>query len=219
VLELPVAKPLVPLMPLRMRRSLLPPGTEVGEWEGVGHFLAVVGEEVRRFRDPGGLPSPAGMQLPVLEPLPFALAGEAGLKQLHPPLSPEQWAQAVAEGTPAAEARVRVHLYAHGMQPALRRTVWPYLLDVLAWSDTPAQREAKLAHVATTYYHQVQAWHVLLAQTDEESGTSFRRRSTSNAGDEAEGGDPVDKLKERIYRIGGCGCCCLPACLFAGVSL
>lgn len=83
VLEAPVARPLVPLIPAHIRDYVMVERDEaVGEWAGVDNFLSVVGEEIRRLRTRGSVSTPVGVSLPPLRALDFELLPVEEIKSL-----------------------------------------------------------------------------------------------------------------------------------------
>ncbi|KAJ3293068.1 GTPase activating protein [Borealophlyctis nickersoniae] len=208
VLEHPLARPILPLIPPNIRSYFLSSAEAealLEEYDSFGQYLArYAGELGERWRPTH--PSEAG-KLVMDKSGDFEnLAIGHTHHRTGRPLSAEQWVSFYDASGRLTVSReyVRAYVFASGVENDIRVDVWKYLLNVYPWDSSESERAKLLDARRAEYESMKQHWKNILseaAEIEDSPKPSGQEGTSSRAGDEREDGDVVSKLKERKYRV------------------
>ncbi|KAJ3054087.1 GTPase activating protein [Rhizophlyctis rosea] len=205
VLEHPLARPILPLIPTNIRSLFLSSAEAealLEEYDSFGQYLARyagdLGGRLRRDRR-------AEVETILDKTGDFeVLAVGRTHHRTKQPLSAEHWVSWYdPKGRLVVTADyVKAYVFTAGVENDIRPDVWKYLLDVFPYNSTDDERMKLLDAKRQEYESMRNSWQKILAEAagevPEEQDTAS---SNARAGDEREDGDVVSKLRERKYRI------------------
>ncbi|KAJ3040620.1 GTPase activating protein [Rhizophlyctis rosea] len=205
VLEHPLARPILPLLPTNIRSLFLSSAEAealLEEYDSFGQYLArYAGDLGERLR---------GDRRAAVEPVVDktgnfeVLAAGRTHHRTKQPLSAEQWVSWYdPKGRLVVTADyVKAYVFAAGVENDIRPDVWKYLLNVYPYDSTDEERSKLLDSRQKEYDHMKQQWQKILAEAAEtEPEEREETAGEGRAGDEREDMDVVSKLRERKYRI------------------
>ena len=91
--------------------------------------------------------------------------------------------------------QVACKIFCGGIEPNLRSTLWPRILDAISWSGSDFKSKEE------DYNQMKMSWMQVLGESGNSSPVHLHKPSEGAVGDENENQDVVAKIVERIYRI------------------
>ena len=201
-LENPLAGPLIPLIPEKVRSQFLSNDeaeTLIREYESSQHYLARFSRDIltpshlKRMRESETTQNDTTHDFEVLRKR----------YQSHftgTPLTIEKWASwhnedGYLQVTPYI---VACTVFCGGIEPQLRKELWPKILGAISWKG---KRFQNLDEKETHYLSMKSNWMKILADAGDRSPTKIEVPHDGAVGDENENADELTKLNERFYRI------------------
>ncbi|KAI9343462.1 rab-GTPase-TBC domain-containing protein [Zopfochytrium polystomum] len=210
VVEHPYARPILPLIPTRIRDFILSSVEAealVNEYDSAGHYLSRFANELQSRLRPTAQKPDAPTVVDKTRDFEVISAGRTS-KRLDTPMAAETWIGLYDRNgvvsIPSLDAR-KLIFYA-GVDDDIRCEVWKYLLKVYPWDSSEPERQEIMVFKRIQYDDMKRQWkHILedamLNPEENEKGKSPAEESEGFAGDEREDGDVVSKIKERKYRV------------------
>ncbi|KAI9097100.1 rab-GTPase-TBC domain-containing protein [Phlyctochytrium arcticum] len=208
VLEHPLARPILPLIPQNVRSYFLSSAEAealLEEYEPAGHYLARFAQELQNR---------LGQTPPIKEPEKdttgdfINLAGHRVHQRSGKPLLAEQWLQLFDESGKLTMSKedVRQLVYSGGVDSDIRVQVWKYLLNVYPYDSTEKERAEIATFNLSKYKDMKTQWQSIISDITNAEAASLAagepiEARESQAGDEKEDADVVTKIKERKWRV------------------
>ena len=199
-LEHPLAGPLIPLIPEKVRSQFLSTKeaeTLIKEYESSQHYLA------RFSRD---ILTPSSLKKLKDTPLNDTTYDFDAIRKRYKshfsgtPLTAEKWnSWHNSEGhLTTTPYYVACTIFCGGIEPSLRKQLWPRILGAISWQSkihpNIEEKEREYSAIKTN-------WMKILADAGDFSPTLITAPHEGAVGDENENADVLSKLKERFYRI------------------
>ncbi|KAJ3320384.1 GTPase activating protein [Boothiomyces sp. JEL0866] len=200
-LEHPLARPLLPLIPDKIRSNFLTSAEAealIEDYDSAHRYLAQFADEIQRK---------IGIKkdIEVIKEEPDTTCDFENLKGHYvshftgTPITTEKWSSWLNE-----DGKLNISSYkvaCHGIEPALRPTAWKYILGATLWTEDEQTNENLLQQKKDTYYKMKNSWMVILQEAGNRSPTKLKEPHNGPVGDEDENSDVISKLTERKYRI------------------
>ena len=116
------------------------------------------------------------------------------------PLTVEKWSSFHdADGNLIVSPyEVACTIFCGGIEPSLRRQIWPRILNAIDWKS---KKDADWTELKHSYQKMKESWVQMLHDAGEHSPTKLSIPQEGAVGDENEHADVISKLTERFYRI------------------
>jgi hypothetical protein len=119
------------------------------------------------------------------------------------PLTRELWDSWHVDGKlTVSPIHVACTIFCGGVEPDLRKTVWPYILKYKDWAVSEEMNVKQNQLKNEKYRHMKSSWIEVLADCAVQTPIAPSTPHKGAVGDENENSDVVSKLLERKYRIG-----------------
>ncbi|KAI8803691.1 rab-GTPase-TBC domain-containing protein [Cladochytrium replicatum] len=223
VLEHPLARPILPLIPAGVRSLILNSETEalINEYDSAAHYITAYSDDLNRRRQQrpgrintatGSQPSPSTPVVPKLIDTSCdfeSLTKERTSRRRKDAITAEEWIGMYDSQGRLTKSREELQelVFLSGVENDIRPDVWKYLLGVYPWSSTDAERVA-IMEAKSKEYHSIKLhWMSILAGADNSAESAVPGvdgappTGPSQAGDEREDSDVVSKIKDRKYRV------------------
>ena len=202
-LEHPLTRPLLPLIPERVRSVFL--SSEEAE-----ELLRDYVSAEHYFRQFGSNILSGKTAAPVLQPdTKYDFENISRNYKSHftgTPLTTEIWNNFLDSTGKINVAPIKIAsiIFCGGVEPNLRPTVWPFIFKVYSWNSPKGAIKIQMDVKAEKYFHMKQSWADVLNDAGNPSSPKNSHNATTPecaVGDENENSDVVSRLVERKHRI------------------
>ncbi|KAJ1544054.1 GTPase activating protein, partial [Cladochytrium tenue] len=211
VVEHPLARPILPLIPTRIRDFILTSEEAealISEYDSAGHYMAYLARELQgRLRGSGDRPTPIEPPAVIDKTRDFeCIAIGKKSHRTKEPVTAEQWISLYDEtgALTISELDAKKRIFYSGLEDDARCEAWKFLLKTYPWDSTEKERQ-ELVHLRKEQYENMKAqWMSILNDASAAAvgaGVPIVDDLDTMAGDEREDGDVVSKIKERKYRV------------------
>ncbi|KAI8813151.1 rab-GTPase-TBC domain-containing protein [Cladochytrium replicatum] len=172
VLEHPLARPILPLIPAGVRSLILNSETEalINEYDSAAHYISAYSDELNRRQQqrPGRLNTATGsLQSPfshhrLLTPITLQKGRTSRRRKVA--ITAEEWIGMYDSQGRLTQSREELQelVFLSGVENDIRPDVWKYLLGVYPWSSTDAERVVIMEAKSKEYYSIKSHWMSIL---------------------------------------------------------
>jgi hypothetical protein len=213
VLEHPIAKPLLPYIPTRVKDQLGIVSNEArllaSEYEPASLYLTKYGQS---FKHTHGSFADISQNSDFFKELDLKVSARMVDMMDLSPLSPQEWVQMRDKGgvLTKSETEIKAIIFERGVYPDIRNDVWRFLLGIVPWTSSEVERSQRLTEkwyrisvfiLRNSYTSIKSQWQEILGDFLSNHFDEEPQEKTSSAWDESDTDNVVAKIIERKNRI------------------